>query len=121
MAITSPRATAAVGYAVPQFWTVRELADLHEWLRQVAEEVNDILNLGHANAKGEVTLDANGTTTTLADLRLGATSRVFFSPTTENARAAGVPAMTAKGRQTSTLTHTNTADVDKTYDYIIFN
>ena len=121
MAISSPRATAGVGHSVPTFWTVRDVKDLHEWLRQVAEGVNDIFNLGHANAKGAVTLTASTTTTTLTDLRLGAKSKVMFAPTTENARAAGVPAVTSKGKQTATLTHTNTADADKTYDYVIFN
>ena len=121
MPIVSPRATAARGHTVPQFWTVRGVDDLHEWVRQIAEGVQNILNLGLANAKGAVTLAANATTTTLTDLRLGAQTKIMFCPTTENARAAGVPAVTTKGRETATLTHTNTAATDKTYDYLIVN
>jgi len=97
------------------------MEDLGEWLRQIALGVNQILNTGAANAKGAVTLTASTTTTTLSDRRLGGNSKVMFSPTTENARAAGVPAVTAKDQYSATLTHTNTAATDKTYDYVIFN
>ncbi len=117
----SPRATAPRGHAIVSFWNVRDQADLAEWVRQIADMVQQILNIGATNAKGTVTLDANGTTTTLNDLRIGTDTKIMFSPTTENARAAGVPAVTTKGRETATLTHTNTADTDKTYDYVIFN
>lgn len=76
---------------------------------------------GRSNAVGSVTLTANDTTTVVAAPACGAGSRVFLFP--ETAAAAAVVATTyvlttdVIARQ-FTVTHSNTAAVDKTFSYV---
>lgn len=122
MVITSPRAEVKrPGRSVPPVSDVKSPAPLLEWLRQIAAMVNDIVNLGATNAIGEVTLTANATTTTLTDARIGGQTKLFFTPTTANARTAGIPAVTAKMEGSATLTHASSADTDQTFDYVVKN
>ena len=81
--------------------------------------VNSLL-LGKTNNTGSVTLTASATSTALADTRIGGSSVILFCPTTATA-ATNLTNLrvTAKGDGTATLTHSNTADADKTYDYCI--
>lgn len=81
--------------------------------------LNNIL-LGKLNCTGTVTLNAGATSTTLTDTRIGGSSVILFCPKTANAATATANLrVTAKGDGTATLTHSNTADADKTYDYCI--
>jgi hypothetical protein len=75
---------------------------------------------GKLNCTGSVTLTAGATSTTLTDTRIGGSSVILFCPTTSTAAAAMTALrVTAKGDGTATLTHNNTADVDRTLDYAI--
>lgn len=85
---------------------------LHGWLIDLVAKVNTFMN----GALIEVTLTANDTTTTLTDARISVNSRLTWMPTTATAAAA----MTALYCPTitngsATLTHNNTADVDRTF------
>jgi hypothetical protein len=80
----------------------------------------DNLLRGKLNCTGSVTLTAGATSTTLTDTRIGGSSVILFCPTTSTAAAAMTALrVTAKGDGTATLTHNNTADVDRTLDYAI--
>lgn len=81
--------------------------------------INNVLS-GKLNNWGEVTLDANTTSTDLDDIRIGINSVVILQPTTSNAAAAitttyvGTP-----GDGSVTITHANNAQTDKTFKYVI--
>jgi len=75
---------------------------------------------GKLNCAGSVTLTANATSTTLTDTRIGGSSVILFCPTTANAATATANLrVTSKGDGTATLTHSNTADADKSFDYVV--
>ena len=115
MANTSPRASVNDHPTAPQDWP--ELN--REWVRKVAEILNNVM-LGRTNNTGTVTLDANSATTTLTDKRLGPKSVITFMPTTANGAAAMTNLyVSARGKQTATLTHSNTADADKSFNFSI--
>jgi len=115
MANVSPRASVNDHPTAPQDWP--ELN--REWVRKVAEILNNVM-LGRTNNTGTVTLTANDTTTTIADKRLGPKSVLTFMPTTANAATAMTSIyVSSRGKQTATLTHDNTADVDRTLSYAI--
>jgi hypothetical protein len=75
---------------------------------------------------GTATLNANATTTLVASTSVLATSRIVLTPTSATA---GVDAGSATGVYITAknagvefeITHPNTADADKSFDYIIFN
>jgi hypothetical protein len=117
MTITSPRQTGRRNFAVPPFWDEANDVARNDWLRFMAEAINDLYD-GRSNAIGEVTLDLSSTTTTLTDVRIGANSKIFFTPTTEDARSEGVPAVTAKADGSATLGHASDSTT-RTYDYIV--
>lgn len=94
--------------------------DINHWVTLISQAVGNALQ-GRINTMGAVTLDANGTTSTLTDANIDKTSKIYFTPTTQNAHDEGIPAVTTKAKGSATLTHTNTADVDKTYDYVVLN
>lgn len=93
------------------------------WTGAFGKTLQSILNSaigGKLNATGSVTLTANDTTTTLTDVRIGGSSVILFSPTTANAAGAMTNLrVTAKAKGSATLTHSNTAAVDKTFDYAV--
>lgn len=94
-------------------------ADDVEHRRQIAQSINLIMD-GKINAVGEVTLDANTTTTTFTDLRIGVDSVILLMPTTVTAgvaQAVGLHITTTK--QSATITHNNSADTDKTFRYAV--
>lgn len=83
------------------------------------------LGTGGSN-RGTVTLTANAATTTVNNSLITSTSRIQLMPTTANAAADQGSAtgvwISAKVDGTSfTITHPNTAAVDKTFDYTITN
>ena len=86
--------------------------------RQV--ELNRQLIEGRVGFTRSVTLDTSSTTTTLTDARIGIDAFIAFTPTNEAARAEGIPAVTAKGEDTATLTHVS-AGTTRTYDYIVLS
>ncbi len=115
MAVPSPRATNPRGYpTAPPYW-----ANAEEGFRKLAELINSLRD-GKINSVGSVTLTANSTTTTLSDPKIGPNSHVSLTPTTDSATtawAAGIKVVSSDG--TATLTHNNTADLDKTLTYSI--
>lgn len=86
---------------------------------QIATTVNEMLK-GRGNNVGEVTLDANTTTTTISDIRVKQTMTVVLIPRTANAAAALTNVyISAVADGSITLTHSNTATVDRTFDYVL--
>lgn len=86
---------------------------------QVATTVNEMLK-GRGNNVGEVTLDANVTTTTIEDIRIKQTMTAVLIPRTANAAAAMTNVyISAVADGSITLTHANTATVDRTFDYVL--
>lgn len=90
-----------------------------EWVKVIARTVNGLLN-GRQNNTGSFTLTASATSTVVSDLRVGIDSVILFSPKTANAAAEyGTIYISAVTKEQFTVTHANTADVDKTFDYVV--
>jgi pyrroline-5-carboxylate reductase len=78
------------------------------------------IQAGKLNCTTTVTLAANVTTTTLTDARIGAASVILFMPTTSNAAGAMTNLyVSARAEGSATLTHSNTATTDRTFDVVI--
>lgn len=91
--------------------------------RSISSVVNRALT-GKINAIGEVTLTANAATTVLKDARLTAGSVLLLDPLTANAAAAlynGTTYVLDANRTNGehTITHTNNAQTDRAYKYLI--
>ena len=89
--------------------------------REISLVVNNIL-AGTLNSTGTVTLTASAATTVVADDRAGYESVILFMPTTSAAaseQAGGTMYVSARGKQTFTVTHANTTSATRTFDYII--
>lgn len=69
--------------------------------------------------KGTVTLTASTTSTVVTDSRVNTNSVIHFSPTTANAATAFGGLYTTVARGSFTITHPNTADLDKTFSYTV--
>ena len=122
MANVSPRAAGRrISHAVRVLWNYETKDDLLEQMRSMAEAINKIFNIGASNALGEVTLTSNSATTTLKDARIGSKTKLFFNPTSANAKTEGQPNYTARGNGQCTLNHANNAQTDRTYDYHLMN
>lgn len=79
---------------------------------------------GKTDNTGSVTLTANSATTTLTEApdRIGANTVILFMPTTANAAAAMTNLYVSSrdvSASTFTLTHTNNAQTDRTFNYIL--
>jgi hypothetical protein len=86
---------------------------------QAERTINEILR-GRGNNVGDVTLTANATSTTIADIRIKLTMTAVLIPRTANAAAAMTNVyISAVADGSITLTHSNTATVDRTFDYIL--
>ena len=86
---------------------------------QAERTINEMLK-GRANNVGEVTLTANATSTTISDIRIKLTMTAVLIPRTANAAAAMTNVYISDVADGSiTLTHSNTATVDRTFDYVI--
>lgn len=86
---------------------------------QAERTINEILK-GRANNVGEVTLTANATSTTISDIRVKLTMTVVLIPRTANAAAAMTNVyISAVADGSITLTHSNAASVDRTFDYVL--
>ena len=89
--------------------------------RETANVVNLLVD-GKINAAGTVTLGASAATTTVTDYRVGSESVIVFTPTTENAAAeqgGGTMFLSARAKQSFTLTHANNSQTDRTFIYIV--
>jgi hypothetical protein len=101
---------------LPLRWT-----DFGDYVRKVATTVNGVLD-GRVNNVGSVTLADGETTTVVTDLRAGIDSVITLTPTTANASAEfsnGTIYISARGKQTFTLTHADNGQTDRTYLYAI--
>lgn len=86
---------------------------------QAERTINEMLR-GRANNVGEVTLEAGTTTTTISDIRIKQTMTAVLIPRSANAAAAMTNVyISAVADGSITLTHANTATVDRTFDYIL--
>jgi hypothetical protein len=86
---------------------------------QAERTINEMLK-GRANNVGEVTLTENTTSTTISDIRIRLTMTAVLIPRTANAAAAMTNVyISAVADGSITLTHSNTATVDRTFDYIL--
>lgn len=75
---------------------------------------------GKMNNGGTVTLTANDTTTTVTDDRVGANTRVILFPTSSTAAAdIANTYVSAVGDGSFTITHSSTADSDKSFSYLL--
>ena len=87
-------------------------------LTPIVEAIRELF-FGRSLAVGQVTLRASQTTTTVDAPNIGEQSEIFLSPRTANAASAlanvRVTAVVPGG---FTLTHSSTADVDKTFGYV---
>ena len=116
MALTSPRATSFGFPVAPVFWS-----DLAEWIRKVAEVANSLRD-GKINSTGTVTLTANATSTNLADVRIGRTTKIILTPTTANAAGAlatTYPTYPNAAIEVAVINHASNAQTDKTFTYCL--
>lgn len=104
-----------------------QFEDVPEWLRRISKAVNGTIN-GKTNNRGAgtlaITLTANSATTTVtfSKDRIGVDTIILFMPTTANA-AGAISSLYVSARDvaagTMTLTHANTATVDRTFNYVL--
>lgn len=86
---------------------------------QIATTTNELLK-GRANNVGAITLTPSVTTTTISDIRIKQTMTAVLIPRTANAAAAMTNVyISAVADGSITLTHSSTATVDRTFDYIL--
>lgn len=120
MPVTSPRASLQEQITAPTYWPKEQIT---EWVRRVAETVNNILD-GKINTVKTVTLTANVASTTISDERIGKNTVVLLTPTTANASAefgAGtiyqtLPNVTSGA---AVINHANNAQADRTYGMVL--
>jgi len=89
--------------------------------RQVAQVVNNVLD-GKLNSTGEFTCTASAASTDVTDYRAGKNSVILLMPTTANASAevgAGTIYISARNKQSFTVTHANNTQTDRTFGYIV--
>lgn len=100
-----------------------KMMDPVEWCRRIASVLNGAMQ-GKTNNTGSLTLTASSTTTTItfAAGLIGQTTVIHLTPTSANA-AGALSGLYVSSRSvesnTLTLTHANTAAVDKTFDYTL--
>lgn len=85
---------------------------------RIVQAVRELF-FGRSLAVGQFSLRANETTTTVSAPNIGEQSQIFLSPKTANAATALTNArVTTVTNGSFTITHSNTADADKTYGYV---
>jgi hypothetical protein len=97
--------------------------NLTEWCRKLAISCIQSLR-GKTDNTGTFTLTANSATTTVTETqgRIGTGTVIHWSPTTANASAALANVYLSSrsvSANTFTLTHTNNAQVDRTFSYTL--
>ena len=94
---------------------------LLNWLDILHDVVNGTM-AGNLNVVGSspLTLAPGVTTTTINDARIGGTSVILLQPMTANA-AAAIPTtwISTPGKTTVTINHANSAQTDRTFQYVI--
>lgn len=85
-----------------------------QWMREAHQ--------GHLGNVGSFTLGTGTATTSMTDFRVGPNSFIGFTPLTANAAAEvgnGTIYISARGNESFTITHANTATADRTFVYCI--
>lgn len=99
--------------------TIQALMPQSATTLQIVTTTNELLK-GRGNNVGSVTLIASVTTTTISDIRIKQTMTAVLIPRTANAAAALTNVyISAVADGSITLTHSNTATIDRTFDYIL--
>lgn len=101
-------------YPIPSAWST----NVPQWVREIRDAVAGLLD-GKHNAAGSITLTASSGTSTLSDRRLHEESVITFMPRTANAKTEGSPYVTGRTKGEATLNHTNNAQTDRDYDYML--
>ena len=89
--------------------------------REISQVVNGVLD-GKLNSTGSFTCTASAASTSVTDYRAGKDSVILLMPTTSNAASemgAGTIFVSARAKQSFTVTHANNAQTDRTFEYII--
>lgn len=99
---------------------MKEVSQVDFDIRAWALGINECIR-GRTNALIQtVTLTANSATTVITNVKIGKYSSLFFSPKTANAAAALANVyVSSVAKGTATLTHTNNAQVDRTFDILV--
>lgn len=101
------------------FPTARENVVLdREFLKHLVGIVNNIMR-GKTNNRGEVTLTASATSTTVTDPNVGASSTIVLSPLTANAAGALSTTYITAGNGSFEITHANNAQTDRDFRYVV--
>lgn len=96
-----------------------DAAQLLKWAAQVVQQYERDYS-GLREATGQVTLTANAASTTLANLKLRPTSKLFLTPTTANAAAALATTYVSTPTQgAAVINHANNAQTDRVFDFSI--
>lgn len=107
-------ATAQAGVSVPIFQPdeIRHRRNIASWSQWI--------NQGHLQNTGSVTLAAGAASTAVLEDRCGAQTFIGFMPLTANALSAG-PTVWVSSQSVGgfTITHANSASVDKSFRYCI--
>jgi hypothetical protein len=83
--------------------------------------VNGVLD-GKLNSTGSFTCTASAASTSVTDYRAGLDSVILLMPTTANAAAeigAGTIFISARNKQSFTVTHANNSQTDRSFGYVI--
>jgi len=88
--------------------------------RRIAQDVNRI-NQGKLNCVyGTITLNANATSTTITDPRIGMTSWIGLMPTTDSAVAIDIaPRIKSQTKGSAVITHGSSTATDLNYAVVI--
>lgn len=103
----------------PNLVEFREREFNKSFVKRLFETLENIYK-GRTRNTGTVTLTQSAASTVVQDPLFESSQAVMFSPLTATAAAeAGSMYVSSKGAGTFTITHSNTADADKTFDYLI--
>jgi|TARA_Y100000310_G_scaffold80358_1_gene77029 hypothetical protein len=92
--------------------------DATQFYRLIVTTINGIMNGGWSNAKGEVTLTASATTTTITHLQISQESVFTFEPTTESAALCVTSLyVSSKANGSAVITHNSREATDRTFNY----
>jgi len=96
------------------------LPNEQEHRRQMARAINNQLQ-GKTNNVIQVTLNANATSTTITDARIGANTFIGFTPLTTNASAAVTSGLHVYSQQNgqATLVHPSSPNIDQTFNVVL--
>ena len=95
------------------------MPDNSQHLRLVSTTLNNVMD-GKLNSTGDITLNANATSTTLSDARIGGDSVIVFMPITANGKTADNNLfVSARQSGQATLTHASSSNTDQNFAYIV--